>query len=211
MSFSDQPDPRVTAADYDRVAREYADEFWNELERKPFDREVLQAFAEWAAPGPVADLGCGPGHIGAGLAGCQVIGIDLSAGMIEEARRRLPEGEFRVGDLRDLPLDDASVRGVTAFYCLIHLDLDGAAAAIAEMARVLQPGGRALIALHRGIGIVGRDDWYGKPVTMRARLYEIDELTQMAEDAGLEPVEVLLRPPYDFEWPSERLYLTLQK
>ena len=49
---------------YDTVAREYADEIYGELANKPFDREVLNRFADRAqGRGPVCDLGCGPGQI----------------------------------------------------------------------------------------------------------------------------------------------------
>ena len=50
---------------YDRVARPYADQFFTELERKPFDRELLDRFAErMRGRGRVCDLGCRPGHVG---------------------------------------------------------------------------------------------------------------------------------------------------
>jgi hypothetical protein len=52
--------------DYDAVAGEYARRIAGELEGKPLDRALLDAFAEQVRPhGPVADLGCGPGHVGA--------------------------------------------------------------------------------------------------------------------------------------------------
>src|SRR5947209_12306171 len=52
-------------ASYDRVADDYADEFFGELERKSFDREVLDRFAESVREGEgrVCEIGCGPGHI----------------------------------------------------------------------------------------------------------------------------------------------------
>ena len=60
-------------ATYDLVAPRYAERFVGELDHKPFDRALLERFAaRWrpvAADLPVCDLGCGPGHIGAYLAG----------------------------------------------------------------------------------------------------------------------------------------------
>jgi len=74
---------------YDRVAGAYAERYFTELERKPFDRELLDRFAaDLRGRGPVCDLGCGPGHVGRYLAerGVEVIGVDLSPGMVALAR-----------------------------------------------------------------------------------------------------------------------------
>ena len=63
------------------VAEEYAADFRDELAGKPLDRALLACMAEQADEGPpIADLGCGPGHIAAWLAGrgVAVVGIDLS-------------------------------------------------------------------------------------------------------------------------------------
>ena len=73
-----------------------------------------------------------------------VTGVDLSPGMIEEARRHLPDAALLVADAAGLPLADASfdlVTCVTGVQLFPHPD-----AAIAEWARVLRPGGRAVTA-----------------------------------------------------------------
>src|SRR5579871_1948445 len=80
---------------YDAVAEEYLERFRNELAGKPLDRALLACFAEEAGDGaPVADLGCGPGHVAAWLAGRGVasVGIDLSPAMIAAGRRDYPGG-----------------------------------------------------------------------------------------------------------------------
>src|SRR4051812_13083968 len=59
------------SASYDRVAADYTANIADELAGKPLDRALLQAFAEQVGTlAPVADLGCGPGHVAAFLAGC---------------------------------------------------------------------------------------------------------------------------------------------
>jgi trans-aconitate methyltransferase len=85
-------------ATYDVVAAEYAAKFSNELDDKPFDRELLDDLArEVAGRGLVCDLGCGPGQIGAYLAhrGCDVMGIDISPGMLQSARQRHGDMRFQ--------------------------------------------------------------------------------------------------------------------
>src|SRR5262249_43060667 len=96
---------------YDRVAERYAGHLLDELDRKPLDRALLAAFEETAPPGPIADLGCGPGHIARYLhsLGRRVIGIDVSPGMVEIARRSSPGPEYRAGTMLDLDLADGSL------------------------------------------------------------------------------------------------------
>jgi SAM-dependent methyltransferase len=91
---------------YDTVAEEYAGGFRDELAGKPLDRALLACLAEQAEQGTaIVDLGCGPGHVAAWLAGRGVaaVGIDLSPRMIAAGRRDYPEVEFREGDFLALP------------------------------------------------------------------------------------------------------------
>ena len=84
-------------ATYNRIADEYARRIYGELDHKPFDQEMLQDFAEKVrGSGLVCDLGCGPGHVARYLHNLEinVLGIDLSEGMIEQARKLNPDIEF---------------------------------------------------------------------------------------------------------------------
>jgi len=93
---SGSPDYIVaTRVSYDAVAAVWADQFGDELRRKPLDRALLTAFAEQVRPagrGParVWDVGCGPGRVTAFLARLRLdaAGIDLSEGMVAQARAR---------------------------------------------------------------------------------------------------------------------------
>src|SRR5206468_4038248 len=141
------------AAKYDRIAEKYAAAFFDELEKKPFDRARLDRFAAAVAGrGRVGDVGCGPGHVGRYLAarGVDVFGLDLSPRMVELARRRNPGIPFEQGDMLALALADASLAGIVAFYSLIHLARDTVARALGELTRVLVPGGRHQEA---GVGV----------------------------------------------------------
>src|ERR1700758_4581967 len=87
---------------YEAVAGQYADRFRGELAGKPLDRALLSCLAEQAVNGaPIADLGCGPGHVAAWLRdrGVAAVGIGLSPAMITAGRREYPGAEFREGDL----------------------------------------------------------------------------------------------------------------
>ena len=78
---------------YDDVAEPYADAYFGELARKPFDCAALERFAASLPAGsPVADIGCGPGQVARFLRerGLDALGIDLSPRMVALARRLQP-------------------------------------------------------------------------------------------------------------------------
>jgi SAM-dependent methyltransferase len=95
-----EPDLRAARTAYDAIAAVYADRFQDTLEDRPVERGLLIAFAELARrgpAGPVADLGCGPGHIAAHLhgLGLPVLGVDQSAGMLAVGRAPTPRSASR--------------------------------------------------------------------------------------------------------------------
>ncbi len=92
------------------------------------------------------DAACGTGRHAAHLAaaGHPVVGVDASEAMLARARRRLPGADLRVGELTRPPLEDESVAGAVCALALSHLP--EIAGAIAELGRVLAPGGRLVIS-----------------------------------------------------------------
>lgn len=119
------PDHRgQTQQGYDTVAADYARLLPAMNAETSLDIAVIDGFADRCARarlGPVADAGCGTGRVSAHLAarGLDVIGIDLSPGMVEAARRTYPELHFEVGALEELPLPDASLGGLLDWCSII--------------------------------------------------------------------------------------------
>src|ERR1022692_3312524 len=112
-------------ATYDAIAEQYAADYFDELCRKPFDRELLTKFAQLIPPrGRVCDMGCGPGHVARYLAGLGLdpLGVDISESMVAVARRLNPRLQFQQGDMLRLQFADESFAGIAAFYSLIHID-----------------------------------------------------------------------------------------
>src|SRR6185437_1389933 len=112
--------PDETQRSYDRIASEYAQQFGDELDHKPLERQLLDDVAQHVT-GRIADVGCGPGHVAHYLheCGADVVGFYLSPAMLEQARKRSPDIPFFQADMRALPLEDESLNGIVAFYCLI--------------------------------------------------------------------------------------------
>jgi SAM-dependent methyltransferase len=204
---------------YDAVAERYAAEVGAELAGKPLDRALLAAIAEMAGPGLVADIGCGPGHVGAYLAtlGVTAIGVDLSPRMCSVAHRDAKVTAV-AGNVCDLPLAENSVTGIVCLYTVIHLDARSRKKAYAELFRVLRPGGPVLIAFHVFDDDVptGRTrtltEWWNHAVDLTFRFLDpADELAALI-DAGFRFVARIDRAPYvGVEHPSHRSYLLVEE
>ena len=112
------------AENYDRLAEAYARQLFDELEKKPFDRQLLDVFAaETAGQGEVCDMGCGPGQVARYLrdAGATVFGVDLSPEMLAQARKLNPDIAFRNGNMMALDIEDEALAGIAAFYAIVNL------------------------------------------------------------------------------------------
>lgn len=206
---ADERDRRVPAG-YDAVAADYADRFGDELAGKPFERWLLERTVQLAGAGPIADVGCGPGQLTAFLSalGAVATGVDLSPGMISQARARYPELSFEVGDLTRLlrPQTAAGWGAVLAWYSLVHLAESELPAALAALVRVLTPGGWLNIGLHLGDEVRHVSDWWGTPVTLDFVLHDQDRLLAAVAAAGLQDIEWYRRGPLAGET-TERIYI----
>jgi len=197
---------------YDRVADEYARRFFNELQNKPLDRELLCRFAKRVAyRGEACDMGCGPGHITRYLreAGVSVFGLDLSPRMLEQARGLNPGIRFREGNMAALDLSDSELAGIVGFYAIVNIPKDSLPLVFGEMKRVLQPGGLLLLAFHVGDEVLHKEELWDRPVSVDFFLFPTLEIRRCLEAAGLVVEEVIEREPYapEVEYQSRRAYM----
>jgi SAM-dependent methyltransferase len=121
------------------------------------------SFVESLGPRRVLDAGCGTGRVAIELArrGVDVVGVDLDAEMLELARRKAPDLDWRQGDLADVDLGDGAPFDlvVAAGNVMIFVDPGTEAAVVANLARHLAAGG-ALVAgfqLNRHYGLADYD------------------------------------------------------
>lgn len=191
----------TTRTAYDSVAARYAELFADGLEDQPLDRAMLVAFAEFVradGSGPVADLGCGPGHVTALLhsLGLTASGVDLSAEMIAIAREAHPELRFDQGSMTALPLDDSALGAILARYSVIHTPPERLPEVFAEFHRVLAPGGHLLLAFQAHDDPSQLAEAFDHKVALAYR-WSPDRVADLLRERGLVEVARLLREPDD--------------
>ncbi|MFK0191920.1 class I SAM-dependent methyltransferase [Kitasatospora sp. NPDC090308] len=188
---------------YDGVAELYAHLFRGELGGREDELAAIRRLV--AAPAvagrglPVGDLGCGPGEATELLAGFGVraFGLDLSAGMLRQARLAHPARPFVRGSLTALPLADACLGAILARYSLIHLPPAELPSVLAELRRVLAPGGLLLtgfFAADPELGDTDRPVPFDHKVTTAHR-WPVDTLAGLFRAAGLTETARTLRVP----------------
>jgi SAM-dependent methyltransferase len=186
---------------YDSVAVGYADQLRDGLVAEPYLRAVLALFADLvrdAGGGPVADVGCGPGHVTAHLheLGVDAIGIDLSPAMIDIARGEHPHLRFEVGSMTDLDLADDSLAGLLAFWSLVHIPDDAMPTVFGQFRRVLRPGGPLLLGFHVGDGSRRKTQGYGgHPMNVLVHRRRPEHVAAWLRDAGFTVEAQMLLDP----------------
>ncbi|HLS46744.1 MAG TPA: methyltransferase domain-containing protein [Ornithinicoccus sp.] len=137
-------------AHYDSFADVYARENESSLFNAYYERPEMLRLAGDVSGLRVLDAGCGSGPLSAALRdrGALVSGFDASAAMVNLARRRLGEdADLRIADLGSpLPFDDAAFDAVVASLVLHYLE--GWSGPLAEVRRVLKPGGRLMVSVN---------------------------------------------------------------
>ena len=213
--MSNHASQRTIRTSYDTIAEDYAARIHGELAHKPFDCELLNSFAEQAkGQGLVADVGCGPGMVTQYLhdRGVSVIGLDLSPRMLEQAKRRHPDLQFRAQDFTRLEVNDNEWAGIVALYSLIHVPREEVESVVRDFFRVLQPGGLLLLGFHVGTEIRHASDWWGQPVDLNFVFFEMAEMLTHVWGAGFDSELHVEREPYpEIELQTKRGYIVARK
>ncbi|MFI0788742.1 class I SAM-dependent DNA methyltransferase [Streptomyces lydicus] len=189
---------RATREAYDAIAATYAQKFHDFLHDRPLERALLDAFAELVrtSGGGVADLGCGPGQVTAHLhgLGLDAFGVDASPVMVELAREAGPGLRFEVGSMAALDIEDGALAGVLSRWSVIHTPPQELPAVLAEIARVLAPGGHALIAFPATDGAHIETQSYDHAVVTAYR-WSPDRFAELLREHGLtESARLVIEP-----------------
>ena len=191
MPADSLPPPEDLQGVYDRQA----ERFDAERSRSLFEARWLARFTAALMPGGhILDLGCGTGEPIARwflAEGFRLTGVDFSHGMLEIARRRWPEGDWRQSDMRTLDLPER-FDGIISWNAFFHLTQDEQRATIPRLARHLRPGGTLLLTVGDRAGEVGGH--VGGEAVFHASLSPASYATCL-EEAGLRLTGFLARDP----------------
>jgi SAM-dependent methyltransferase len=185
---------------YDLTAAMYAEQFHGHLDDRPLDRAMLAGFAGLVERhGVIADVGCGTGAASRILAdlGLNVVGVDLSPNMINEAQRLNPDLSFQVGTMTALDFNDGQLDGICAWYSVIHIPDAQLPQVFSEFHRVLRDGGWALVAFQVGEHPRTFKEMFGEQVALTFHRRQPDEVAQLLDESGLKPYAGLVREPND--------------
>jgi len=201
----------IVEKQYDTVAKEYAETFSGEHEKKPKDQEILHRFSqEIGDRRPVWDFGCGPGQTTQYLTdlGIEISGLDLSERILEQARTIHPELHFRKGNILELEFENNSIAGAVAFYAIVHFSKEQVSRAFHEVFRVLQPGGIFLLTYHIGEETHHIEEFLGKKVDIDFMFFTTEFISSCLRKSGFKKIEIIEREPYPLvEYESRRAYV----
>jgi SAM-dependent methyltransferase len=180
------PGSNAVGEAYGRVAQQYIDLFGSIADVHADDLAIITEHLS-VPTGPVLDVGCGPGHLTAHLcsSGVVAVGVDHVPGFIEHARSTHPEGRFELASMDRLPVPDACVVGLLAWYSLIHVPPDELDGVLVELRRVMAPGGTAVVGfVDNGDGVEGGEVAAFDHKVARAHAWPVDELAARLRRAG---------------------------
>ena len=193
---------RTTQDTYDRIAPEYtarieglvSDSWIGEYERGLVDRFLSML----PRHGPeVLDIGCGGGKDTWHFCqeGARAVGIDLSAGMLGEARKRVSGGVFCRMDMRGLAFASGAFDGAWANGCLYHVPKADLTGVFGEIWRVLRPAGTLSFNFKAGTGegLEENPTSFGGGPRFYA-YYEGAEMKDLLSQAGFRALEMAHYP-----------------
>ncbi|GAA4834271.1 class I SAM-dependent methyltransferase [Luteimicrobium xylanilyticum] len=170
------------------------------------DLAMIDRFLDEVGSGAcVLDAGCGTGRMFSYLVArdpaLRIAGADASEGMLAQARVAHPDVPLVVADLGSLPYEDEELDGILAWYSIIHTTPSELVGVLAELGRVLRPGG-ALLVGHQAGGGQRRESRraYGHDVELWSYLHDPSAVCDALTAAGFVVDTRLERAPR----PSER-------
>ncbi len=200
---------------YNNAAEKYNELFFDELDKKNFDKNFLDDFLKhFNSNSMICDAGCGPcGHVADYInkKGIKVIGIDISEKCIEIARCSKPEIEFEVGDFSRFRFGNNYFEGIISYYSLINIPKIYIKNILNEFNRVLKTNGYLLLAVKGGEFEGLQDELLGIETEIYLSLYTKKEIETYLIQSGFKIIKLEERTPYFDEININRIFTIAQK
>jgi SAM-dependent methyltransferase len=202
---------------YNRTAKEYAEKFLNELDGKPFDRNLLDRFSDILPDGSmIYDFGCGSGQTTKYIHDKRrhrIMGLDFAGDAIQLAKQNFVEIEFVVDEMLHSNMPSRSADGLLAFYAIVHFTYAEVEQALKQWMRLLKPDAICMFIFHVGDDIIEVADFLDVPGAKATwRFLDTDRVLEIAGRVGFKVEEAVIRYPYkEVEHESKRAYVLLRK
>ncbi len=203
---------------YNLTAKQYSDAFCNELDGKPFDRDVLRRFSKSVDQSrPIYEFAAGSCHISNfvyqnGLH--NIVATDITPDSLKYALIKYPHLKFELMNMLSTGLKDDSINGIICSYGIVHFTYKEVDQVIKEWKRILVQNGIALFCFHIGSGDSLRVENFLENKNAKAtwNFFEVDNILEIMKNNGIDYSEVIVRYPYiGNEHPSKRCYIQFEK
>ena len=203
---------------YNLTAKQYSDTYCNELDGKPFDRDLLKRFVTNIDQSkPTYEFAAGSCHIADyvyrnGLH--NIIATDITKESLNYASLKYPHLKFEYMNMLETGLEDNSINGIICSYGIVHFTYNEINKAIIEWKRILNRKGRALFCFHIGNGESYRTEKFFENEKAKAtwNFFEVEKIIDIMKENDIEYEEVIIRYPYiGNEHPSKRCYIQFMK
>jgi ubiquinone/menaquinone biosynthesis C-methylase UbiE len=201
----------IAVKTYNKIAQAYAKEFFDDkIDLKYLDK-FLSLLPQKAK---ILDIGCGPGNYTKHMMERRFIaeGIDLSRGMIKIAKKLVPNGKFKIMDMRKLKYSEKSFDGLCVAYSLYHIASNQTFSTLKEFFRVLKPDGLIILMLQKGKGEGIIPEPFNPKEKMFFKYYEKGEIKNLLRKSGFEVIYEAERTPRSgLELKQKKLFIIARK
>jgi ubiquinone/menaquinone biosynthesis C-methylase UbiE len=174
---------RLAVDTYDKIAPLYDAQYpIDELDTEHIDK-FLSLIPQG---GKILDIGSGTGNFTKYMAdkSYAVEGIDLSEGMLTQARKNVPNGDFKIMDMRDLDFPENSFDGLLSAYSLIHIHSEEILKTLQGFYKVLKSGGFMMLMVQRGESDKVIDEPLMAGRQMFVNFFTKDRISQLLRNAN---------------------------
>ncbi len=158
----------------------------------------LEEFKKRISGKKVLEIGCGFGRDSINFSDYEYVGIDASPKMIESAKKKYPNMDFRLMDFYKLDFSHNSFDGVLAIASLLHIPKKEIKEVIQSIIKLLKSNGVGLITMRKGEG----EGWREKSASKRYfAFYQIEEFKKILEESNLAVLDIgETKEPDGTEW-----------
>lgn len=168
--------------DYNDIAQEYTAEFFYDTS----DNKYIDMFLSSLEGSNILDAGCGNGKDCKYISekGFNIVGIDLSEGMLKIAKERVPNGIFEVMDIANITYSENSYDGIISNCSLFHIPVEELPKTMETFRKILKPNGKLLLILQEGNGETMVEEPYRPGVHIYMNYFSSVQIQSLLEEYG---------------------------